>query len=126
MDAVFCFVSLCSVSFSRRTYSFCFRRFSPTFVFVALVLAHVRFRSRLFSFTVVFVHVCFWLRPFSPTFVFVHVCFRVFSRNYDYFSVRAETCNVKHSHNHFGWNLYRQQTTGRLPWAKGFHMPCGG
>jgi hypothetical protein len=25
--------------------------------------------------------------------------------------------------NHFGWNLYRQQTTGRLPWANGFHVP---
>ena len=30
--------------------------------------------------------------------------------------------------NHFGWNLYRQQTTGRLPWANGFpsfhFLPC--
>jgi hypothetical protein len=25
--------------------------------------------------------------------------------------------------NHFGSNLYRQQTTGRLPWANGFHLP---
>ena len=30
--------------------------------------------------------------------------------------------------NHFGSNPYRQQTTGRLPWANGFHVvspPCG-
>ena len=24
--------------------------------------------------------------------------------------------------NHFGWNLYRQQTTGRLPWANGLYF----